>query len=105
MDIRWTPKPEAADQLESELARLSKALGHPARVRILREVLTREICTCGHLTSALPLAQSTISQHLKVLKETAFLEVDALSGPAGYRLNHQTLARFRSLVATLTSPP
>jgi ArsR family transcriptional regulator len=104
LDIRWTPKPEAADQLEAEMARLSKALGHPARVRILREVLTREICTCGQLTSALPLAQSTISQHLKVLKETAFLEVDASAIPAGYRLNRETLARYRSLVTTLTSP-
>jgi DNA-binding transcriptional ArsR family regulator len=77
LDIRWTPKPEAADLLESELARLSKALGHPVRVRILREILTRDACTCGHLASTLPLAQSTISQHLKVLKEAALLELDA----------------------------
>ncbi len=103
MDIRWTPKPEAADLLESDLARLSKALGHPARVRILREMLTRDACTCGHLTTVLPLAQSTISQHLKVLKEAALLDVDPASGPAGYRLNRQTLTRYRSLVSTLTS--
>ncbi len=103
MDIRWTPKPEATEQLESELARLSKALGHPARVRIMREILAREACTCGHLARALPLAQSTISQHLKVLREAALLEMDASSGQHGYRLNRQTLVRYRSLVATLTA--
>lgn len=103
MDIRWTPKPEAADLLESELARLSKALGHPARVRILREILTRDACTCGYLAKTLPLAQSTISQHLKVLREATILDLDASSAQAGYRLNRQTLARYRGLVATLTA--
>ena len=103
MDLRWTPKPEVADQLEAELAGLSKALAHPARLRILREVLAQGPCSCGHLTSALPLAQSTVSQHLKVLKQAGILEVEAGSGQGSYRLNPQALIRYRTLVATLTA--
>ena len=103
MDIRWTPKPEATESLETEMAKLSKAFGHPARVRILREALTRDACTCGQLAKALPLAQSTISQHLKVLKDAGILEAEVSPSQAGYRLNRRTIARYRSLVATLTN--
>ena len=53
---------------DEELARLAQALGHPARVRILRFLLEQRECFAGAIVDHLPLAQSTVSQHLKVLR-------------------------------------
>lgn len=71
------PIDPAADP-DEETARLAKALGHPARVRILRFLLEREECVVGAIVDELPLAQSTVSQHLKVLREAGLIhgEVD-----------------------------
>ena len=65
---------------ERELARLCKALAHPARVRLLKLLLSRDSCVCGELVDALPLAQSTVSQHLKILK-AAGLVTGVVDGP------------------------
>ena len=54
---------------DEELANLAWAVAHPARVRILRILLARQACICGELVDQMPLAQSTVSQHLKILKE------------------------------------
>jgi DNA-binding transcriptional ArsR family regulator len=64
-----------------QLAQLSKGLAHPARVEIVGMLADRppqEKCVCGEIVDALPLAQSTVSQHLKVLKETGWIrgEID-----------------------------
>ncbi|MFQ5381606.1 MAG: ArsR/SmtB family transcription factor [Dehalococcoidia bacterium] len=63
---------------ELRAADLFRALGNPARVRILRELADRRTCVTGDLVDVLPLAQSTVSQHLKVLKEAGLVrgEVD-----------------------------
>jgi ArsR family transcriptional regulator, arsenate/arsenite/antimonite-responsive transcriptional repressor len=63
---------------DEELARYAKALGHPARVKILRFLLERDECMAGAIVEELPLAQSTVSQHLKVLREAGLIhgEVD-----------------------------
>ena len=63
---------------DSTLARMAKALGHPARVAIVRLLLRRGECICGDIVEHIPLAQATVSQHLKVLKEAGWIrgEVD-----------------------------
>ncbi len=63
-----------------ELALLAKALGHPARVRILRLLLSHDACYCGEIVHELPLAQATVSQHLKVLKDAGLIvgEIEGL---------------------------
>ncbi|MCC6752701.1 MAG: winged helix-turn-helix transcriptional regulator [Saprospiraceae bacterium] len=66
---------------ENRLAQFSKALGHPARIAILRLLLKRDRCICGDLVSELPLAQSTISQHLKALHRAGLIRGE-VSGPA-----------------------
>ena len=61
------------DACEKRLAELSKELAHPMRVEIIRMLEnkpTKERCVCGDIVDALPLAQSSVSQHLKALKET-----------------------------------
>lgn len=88
----------AADE---ELANLAKALGHPARVAILRQLAEAGTCICGELVDALPLAQATVSQHLKVLKEAGFVQGE-IDGPrVCYCVNPRTVKKFRRLVDAL----
>jgi ArsR family transcriptional regulator len=88
----------AADE---ELADLSKAVGHPARVAILRLLVRREACICGDIVDELPLAQSTVSQHLKVLKEAGLIRGD-IDGPrVCYCVEPRTLRRLKALVGSL----
>lgn len=58
---------------EKRIAALAKALGHPARVAILKYLLKKNACVCGDLVDVLPLAQSTVSQHLKELKKVGII--------------------------------
>jgi len=85
-----------------ELAAYAKALGHPARVAILRMLLRRGECICGGIVSALPLAQATVSQHLKVLKEAGLVRGE-IDGPrVCYCIDESGLARARELLGELT---
>jgi DNA-binding transcriptional ArsR family regulator len=59
---------------QNRTAKLAKALGHPARIAILESILKRNTCVCGQLVEELPLSQSTISQHLKELKEAGIIQ-------------------------------
>jgi ArsR family transcriptional regulator, arsenate/arsenite/antimonite-responsive transcriptional repressor len=74
------PPVEPGVEPDEELARLAKAIGHPARVKILRFLLQREECMAGAISDVVPLAQSTVSQHLKVLREAGLIhgEVDGI---------------------------
>jgi len=59
---------------QNRIARLTKALGHPARIAIIEVLLKKNTCICGDLVDELPLSQSTISQHLKELKEAGIIK-------------------------------
>ena len=59
---------------EERAATVFRAMGNPARVRIVRELSLRRVCATGDLLDVLPLAQSTISQHLKVLREAGIVQ-------------------------------
>ncbi len=86
-----------------ELARLAKALAHPARVAILRLLLTRGDCICGDIVQRIPLAQATVSQHLKVLKEAGWIEGE-IDGPrVCYCARAEAGQKFLTLLKTLTS--
>ena len=86
---------------EFDLALLAKALGHPARVRILRLLLGRDSRFCGQIVDELPLAQATISQHLKVLKE-AGLVTGEIDGPRTcYCASRDQLAHLNSLLGAM----
>lgn len=67
-------KPTTFDLHEKSIAKYAKALGHPARVAILKLLLKKQSCICGDIVDELPLAQSTVSQHLKVLKEAGLIQ-------------------------------
>jgi DNA-binding transcriptional ArsR family regulator len=59
---------------ENKLAKYAKALGHPARIAILKLLANRQTCICGDIVDELPLSQSTVSQHLKELKEAGLIK-------------------------------
>ena len=61
---------------ENKLARYSKALAHPARISILKLLAKKQTCICGDIVDELPLSQSTVSQHLKELKEAGIIKGD-----------------------------
>jgi ArsR family transcriptional regulator len=88
-------------EADEELASLAKAVGHPARVQILRLLAHRETCVCGDIVDELPLAQSTVSQHLKVLKEVGLIRGD-IDGPRiCYCIEPRALRRLKSLIGSL----
>jgi DNA-binding transcriptional ArsR family regulator len=59
---------------QNRMAKLAKALGHPARIAIIEVLLKRNTCICGDLVDELPLSQSTVSQHLRELKEVGIIK-------------------------------
>src|ERR1700686_3245324 len=59
---------------ENRLAKYAKALGHPARVAILKLLASKQTCICGDIVDELPLSQSTVSQHLKELKDAGLIK-------------------------------
>src|SRR5215467_1436974 len=68
-EFRALEGPEADD----ELAKLAKAIGHPARIRIIRMLSRKEARVCSQIVDELPLAQSTVSEHLRILKEAGLV--------------------------------
>ena len=93
---------------EVELAELAKALGHPARLAILKVLAERKSCICGEIVDVLPLAQATVSQHLKALKKAGIVE-GTIEGPRScYCLNGETLQKakraFEALFAKIIQP-
>jgi ArsR family transcriptional regulator len=94
-------RPVEGSEADEELADLAKALGHPARVQIMRLLVRREACICGDIVDELPLAQSTVSQHLKVLKEAGLIRGD-IDGPrVCYCIEPRALRRLKALMGSL----
>jgi len=94
-------RPIEGDDADEELATLSKALAHPARVKIVRILLRKSACICGDIVDELPLAQSTVSQHLKVLKDAGLIRGDVDGPRVCYCIEPRALRRLRALVGGL----
>ena len=67
-------KTEEFTKAENNLAVLAKALGHPARIAILQFLIDKKACICSDIVDELPLSQSTVSQHLKELKNAGLIQ-------------------------------
>ena len=92
-------RPVEGEEADDELAVLAKALGHPVRVQIVRFLARQKGCICGELVDLLPLAQSTVSQHLEVLKDAGLIN-GTVDGPRmNYCINPKSLRRLKVLVA------
>lgn len=89
-------KKEAFGKREQELADFAKALSHPARIAILKVLAKRTECICGEIVDVLPLAQSTVSQHLKELKAAGLIE-GTVDGPRScYCINWKAFEKFNT---------
>jgi ArsR family transcriptional regulator len=86
---------------EGDLAKLAKALGHPARVHILRLLLAKDTCVAGELSDELPLAASTVSQHLKLLKESGLIKGEVDGPRRCYCVDRAVLNHLKALVEGL----
>ena len=92
------PDDESAD---AELARFAKALGHPVRVRIVRLLARKEARMCSHIVDELPLAQSTVSEHLRILRAAGLVRANE-SGPCvGYCIVPPMVRRLKHLLEFL----
>lgn len=86
-----------------EVAVLAKALGNPVRVRILRLLLARDACYCGQIVEEVPLAQATVSQHLKILKDAGLVRGDIEGPRVCYCANRERLRQLGGLVGELAA--
>ena len=94
-------KKEEFGKREQELAEFAKALSHPARIAILKVLAQRNECICGEIVELLPLAQSTVSQHLKELKNAGLIE-GTIDGPRScYCINWKAFEKFSNDIGTL----
>jgi ArsR family transcriptional regulator len=86
---------------DQELAKLAKAIGHPARVRILRMLSRKEARVCSEITGDLPLAQSTISEHLRILKHAGLIRSNRDGPRIGYCIDNHALRKLKALTAMI----
>jgi len=93
-------KTEGFSAQQNETAALAKALGHPARIAIVQHLASQQGCVCGQLVESLPLAQATVSQHLKELKQAGIVAGDVEGKNVCYCLNP---AALEALAAELQS--
>ena len=84
---------------EEAVARYPKALSHPIRVRILNFLESQSCCFTGELAEEIPMAQSTISQHLKELKDAGLIQGDVMPPRVKYCINQKAWAEARKAFA------
>ncbi len=87
---------------QNELASLFKALSHPARVAIIEYLLTVDTCICGDIVNELPLAQPTVSQHLKELKNAGVIKGSIDGTAICYCINTETLQKFENYFSAIS---
>lgn len=91
------------DYLESteQLARFAKALSHPTRIKILKLLESQSCCFTGDLVEILPLSQSTVSQHLKELKDAGLIQGEIKPPRIKYCINKKNWEKAKSLFIKL----
>jgi ArsR family transcriptional regulator, arsenate/arsenite/antimonite-responsive transcriptional repressor len=86
---------------DEALATMAKAVGHPVRAAIVRLLAAQETCQYGELSDRLPLAKSTVSQHLKILREAGLVTVETDGTRVCYCIDPVGLVRLKALVEEL----
>lgn len=88
---------------QNAMATLAKALGHPARIAIIDYLLKVNACICGDIVNELPLAQPTVSQHLKELKNAGIIKGEIEGNSICYCLNMDTLQKLAHYCQSIIS--
>lgn len=94
-------KPEDFSTQDVSLAKYAKALSHPARIAILKLLIQKQTCICGDIVEELPLAQSTVSQHLKVLKEAGLIRGEIEGSTVCYCIDEEEWTIAKNLLHEL----
>ena len=88
---------------QNEMAQLLKALAHPARIAIVEYLLNVDSCICGDIVSELPLAQPTISQHLKELKNAGLIKGAIEGNAVCYCIDEKGVEKLQSYFGNILS--
>ena len=88
---------------QNEIAIIAKALGHPARVAIIEYLLQVNKCICGDIVNELPLAQPTVSQHLKELKNARIIKGDIEGNTICYCLDEKVIAKLQNYFSNIST--
>lgn len=99
-------KTEHFTEQQNQIATIAKALGHPARIAIIEYLLKVNECICGDIVNELPLAQPTVSQHLKELKNAGIIKGNIEGNSICYCINENTISilndYFLNIIQTVT---
>jgi DNA-binding transcriptional ArsR family regulator len=101
MIVETKKKQEGFSEKEVTLAKYAKAISHPARIAILNLLIQKKTCICGDIVEELPLAQSTVSQHLKVLKEAGLIRGDIEGSTVCYCIDEKEWEIAKKLIDEL----
>lgn len=96
-----TTKAELFTKKQNETASLLKAIAHPARIAIVEYLMNVESCICGDIVNKLPLAQPTVSQHLKELKSAGIIQGSIEGNSICYCLNEKTIQKLKVYFETI----
>lgn len=94
-------KTEHFTEQHNSIATLAKALGHPARVAIIEYLLSVETCICGDIVNELPLAQPTVSQHLKELKNAGLIKGSIEGNAVCYCIDEKAISNLQTYFANI----
>jgi DNA-binding transcriptional ArsR family regulator len=98
-----TTKTEEFTVKDNKIAKYAKALAHPARVAILQLLIKKQACICGDIVEELPLSQSTVSQHLKELKDAGLIKGDIDGAKVCYCIDEKEWENAKNYLETLFS--
>ena len=98
-----TTKTEHFSDVQNEMATLAKALGHPARIAIIDYLSSVDTCICGDIVDELPLAQATVSQHLKALKNSGLIKGSIEGNAICYCIDETVLQKLKNYITHISS--
>jgi ArsR family transcriptional regulator, arsenate/arsenite/antimonite-responsive transcriptional repressor len=98
-----TTKTEHFTDKQNEVALLTKALGHPARIAIMEYLMNVDTCICGDIVNVLPLAQPTVSQHLKELKNVGLIKGNIEGNAICYCINEKSIEKLINYFSKITA--
>lgn len=97
-----TTKSEKFSKSQNEISAIAKAIGHPARVAIIEYLMKVDACICGDIVDELPLAQATVSQHLKELKNAGIIKGSIEGNAICYCLDEKAIGKLNSFFQKIT---
>ena len=96
-------KTEHFTDKQNTIATLTKAFGHPARVAIIEYLIKVDACICGDIVNELPLAQPTVSQHLKELKNAGLIKGSIEGNAICYCIDEKAIEKLQNYLANIST--